>query len=86
MNDANKTIRSIAEREAMNMPVQGTAADIIKLAMIEIDAKIHGKRLEGSMILQIHDELVFDIPESEQEIFEEIVKETMEGILIKNSK
>jgi DNA polymerase-1 len=86
INDANKTIRSIAEREAMNMPVQGTAADMIKLAMVELDAKIREKQLHGSMILQVHDELVFDIPENEQEIFEKLVREVMEGVLIKNSK
>lgn len=86
MNDANKTIRSIAEREAMNMPVQGTAADMIKLAMVELDAKIRDSNLKGSMILQVHDELVFDVSEGEQEIFEKMVRETMEQILIKNKQ
>lgn len=78
VNDANKTMRSIAEREAMNMPVQGTAADMIKIAMIELDTKIREKQLVGKMILQVHDELVFDIPLSEKEIFEKMVRETME--------
>ena len=78
VNDANKTMRSIAEREAMNMPVQWTAADMIKIAMIQIDAIIRERWLKGSMILQVHDELVFDIPVSERETFEELVREVME--------
>jgi DNA polymerase I len=82
INDANKTIRSIAEREAMNMPIQGTAADMIKIAMIELDAKIRNKWLSGKMILQVHDELVFDIPVDEKYIFENIVREVMEGIFM----
>lgn len=81
INDANKTIRSIAEREAMNMPIQGTAADMIKIAMIELDAKIRNKWLSGKMILQVHDELVFDIPVDEKEVFEKMVREVMEGVL-----
>ncbi len=81
VNDANKTIRSIAEREAMNMPIQGTAADMIKIAMVELDAKIREKWLLGSMILQVHDELVFDIPPSEKQEFEILVREVMEGVL-----
>lgn len=78
VNDANKTIRSIAEREAMNMPIQGTAADMIKIAMIELDSRIAEKGLIGRMILQVHDELVFDIPVHEKEIFEVMVREVME--------
>lgn len=82
VNDANKTMRSIAEREAMNMPIQGTAADMIKIAMVELDAKIREKQLGGSMILQVHDELVFDIPPSEKELFESMVREVMEWVLV----
>lgn len=81
VNDANKTMRSIAEREAMNMPVQWTAADMIKIAMIDLDTNIREKWLNGSMILQVHDELVFDIPPSEKEVFEKMVREVMEGVL-----
>lgn len=81
INDANKTLRSIAEREAMNMPVQWTAADMIKIAMVELDTKIRNRWLLGSMILQVHDELVFDIPISEKEIFEKMVREIMEWVL-----
>ena len=82
INDANKMQRAIAEREAMNMPIQGTAADMIKLAMIGIDAKIREKNLRGSMILQVHDELVFDVPQDEEEIFTELIREAMENVLI----
>ena len=82
INDANKMQRAIAEREAMNMPIQGTAADMIKLAMIGIDAKSREKNLRGSMILQVHDELVFDVPREEEEIFTELIRETMENVLI----
>ena len=73
----------MAEREAMNMPVQGTAADIIKIAMIDLDAKIRDMNLKGKMILQVHDELVFDIPLAEKEEFESIVRDIMEGVLRK---
>lgn len=92
LNDANKTLRAVAEREAMNMPVQWTAADIIKIAMVELDKKIRELNLKWRMILQVHDELVFDIPFSEKDIFERVVREIMEGILqnstfnIQNSK
>jgi DNA polymerase I len=82
VNDANKTLRSISEREAMNMPVQGTAADIIKIAMVELDRCIHDMHLGWRMILQVHDELVFDIPLSEKEVFEKLVRETMEDVLV----
>jgi DNA polymerase-1 len=74
-------MRNIAEREAMNMPVQWTAADMIKIAMVELDKKIQEKWLKGTMILQVHDELVFDIPPSEKEIFETMVREVMEWVL-----
>lgn len=63
------------------MPVQWTAADMIKIAMVELDTKIRNRWLLGSMILQVHDELVFDIPISEKEIFEKMVREIMEWVL-----
>lgn len=86
LSDANKTMRAIAEREAMNMPVQGTAADIIKIAMVELDKRIRELWLQGKMILQVHDELVFDIPISEEEVFEKLVRETMEWVLKNDEK
>ncbi len=66
------------------MPIQGTAADMIKLAMIDIDAMIREKNLNGKMILQVHDELVFDVPMVEKEAFEMLVRECMEGVLEKH--
>ncbi len=81
INNRNPSIRSLAERLAINTPLQGTAADLIKKAMIEIDRLIKEKDLKGKMILQIHDELIFEIPDQEIEIFEKIVKENMEQVL-----
>lgn len=80
IHNKNPSIRSAAERLAINTPLQGTAADLIKMAMISIDREIHERNLEGKMILQIHDELIFEIPEHEIEVFESIVKEKMETV------
>ena len=81
LTDANKMVRSAWEREAINMPIQWTAADMLKLAMLDIDAKVRTNKLHGSMILQVHDELVFDIPKDETTTWEKIVRESMEEIL-----
>jgi DNA polymerase I len=81
LRDANKMVRSAGEREAINMPIQGTAADMLKIAMLDIDAKVREKWLKGSMMLQVHDELVFDIPKDEVEIWEKIVRESMEWVI-----
>ncbi len=81
IHNKNPAIRSAAERLAINTPLQGTAADLIKIAMIEIDRAIHERKLEGKMILQIHDELIFEIPDREIPIFEKLVKEKMEQVL-----
>lgn len=74
---ANRMTREGAERVAINMPIQGTAADIIKLAMIEIHHELQERRLETMMILQVHDELVFEVPESEMDIVKKLVTEKM---------
>lgn len=79
INNKNMMIRSAAERLAINSPLQGTNADIIKKAMIEIDNAISKKDLKGFMILQIHDELLFEVPQEEIEIFKKIVSEKMEN-------
>jgi DNA polymerase-1 len=81
MTNQNPNIRSAAERLAVNTPLQGTAADLIKMAMIEIDRTIRERNLKGHMILQIHDELVFEVPDSEVPLFESLVKEKMEHVL-----
>ena len=77
----NPTIRAAAERLAVNTPLQGTAADIIKLAMIHIDTILKERNLEGYMILQVHDELIFEVPDKEIEIFKKIVTEHMENVI-----
>jgi DNA polymerase-1 len=81
INNKNPSIRAAAERLAINTPLQGTAADLIKMAMIEIDREIRHRNLKGKMILQIHDELIFEIPDDEIPIFEKIVKEKMEHVM-----
>lgn len=81
IHNKNQMIRAAAERLAINTPLQGTAADLIKMAMIEIDREIRQRRLQGKMILQIHDELIFEVPDSEVTIFQELAKEKMEGVL-----
>lgn len=81
IGNKNLNIRAAAERLAVNTPLQGTAADLIKLAMIEIDRVIQERNLEGKMLLQIHDELIFEIPDQEIPVFEQFVKEKMENVL-----
>ncbi len=84
IHNQNPSIRAAAERLAINTPLQGTAADLIKMAMIEIDRVLRERNLKGKMILQIHDELIFEIPDSEIAIFEAIVKEKMEHVMTLN--
>ena len=80
LNNKNYLIRSSGERIALNTPVQGTAADILKLAMIELDKQIDLHNLNTKMIIQVHDELVFDVPKNEVEEFIPILKNVMENI------
>ena len=77
----DRNIRQMAERMAINTPVQGTAADIIKLAMINIYNRLRKSSLTSKMILQIHDELLFEVPEKETEEMKQLVREEMEGVL-----
>ena len=79
---ANATVRGMAERNAINTPIQGTAADIIKLAMIKIFARMQNEKLQSQMILQVHDELVFDVKRNEIEIVKQLVKEEMERAVL----
>ncbi|CAM2964129.1 DNA polymerase I [Paenibacillus sediminis] len=81
INASNFNLRSFAERTAMNTPIQGTAADIIKLAMIQMDQALQDHRLKSRMLLQVHDELVFEVPEDELETMKKLVPETMEKAL-----
>lgn len=77
INSANMTVRGFAERNAINAPIQGSAADMIKIAMIQIQKDIEDQKLSGKMIMQVHDELVFDVPKTEVETFKHIISERM---------
>jgi len=81
INSNNATVRGFAERNAINAPIQGTAADIIKLAMIDIYQQFCRENLKSKMILQVHDELVFDVLRTELDLVKELVKHTMETIV-----
>lgn len=81
INSANPTVRGYAERNAINAPIQGSAADMIKIAMINIHKDLNSKKLEAKMTMQVHDELVFDVPKNEMEIVEPLVKEYMQNAL-----
>jgi len=81
INVKNKTRREFAERTAINTPIQGTAADIIKLAMIKVGPALQRKNLSARLLLQIHDELVFELPEEEVDATREVVKTVMEEAL-----
>ena len=72
-------MRGVAERVAVNAPIQGSAADIIKIAMINIDRKLTEMKLETKMLLQVHDELVFEAPADEIEAASKMIKEEMEN-------
>lgn len=82
INSANANIRQFAERMAVNTPIQGTAADLIKLAMIRITGRLRTQNLTAAMIMQVHDELVFEVPEEEVETVITLVKEEMEQVMV----
>ena len=84
IHSANATVRGYAERNAINAPIQGSAADLIKVAMINIDKEIKNKKLKSRMILQVHDELIFDTFVEELEIIKPIVKSKMSGAIKTN--
>jgi len=75
---ANATVRAFAERNAINAPIQGSAADMIKIAMINIQKEIKNRNLKGKMVMQVHDELVFDIPKNELEEFKGLIQKEMQ--------
>ena len=86
VSSSNKNLAQFGERTAMNSPIQGSAADIIKIAMISISEAIKEEGLESLLIAQVHDELVFDVKKDELEKVEKIVKEKMEGVLDQDVK
>lgn len=78
INSANAVVRGFAERNAVNAPIQGSAADIIKMAMIKLHHTLKDHKLKSKMILQVHDELVFDVPHDEVDVMKTLVQECME--------
>ncbi len=79
IHDKNFNVRSRAEREAINMPIQGSASDIVKIAMLKVDKALKKEHLKAQLIMQIHDELLFEVPKDELEKVCKIVKEEMEN-------
>jgi DNA polymerase I len=82
INSRNFQVRAEAERQAMNTPVQGSAADLIKKAMIDLHRELRREGMKSQLILQIHDELLLEVPEVEAEQARAMVKEIMEGALV----
>lgn len=79
INSANAVVRGFAERNAINAPIQGSAADIVKLAMVAVQKAMDEAKVQSKMILQVHDELVFDVHKDEVDIMKQLVKTAMEG-------
>ena len=79
INDRNFSVRTRAEREAINMPIQGTASDIVKISMLKTDEALHRAGLKTQMIMQVHDELLFEAPAAEVERATEVIRESMES-------
>ena len=81
INSANQTVRGFAERNAINAPIQGSAADMIKIAMINIHREFKAQKLDARMTMQVHDELVFDVPHYEVEVVKPIILENMKNAI-----
>lgn len=81
IHSKNQNLRQNAERQAINMPIQGTAADMIKIAMVRIDAELAKKKLESRMLLQVHDELVFEVEKDEKAVMRTLVKRQMQNAM-----
>jgi DNA polymerase-1 len=81
INSSNRQVREAAERMAINMPVQGTSADIIKVAMVNLDREMSERRLKSKLLLQVHDELIFEVPQEEMEAMRQLVPLAMSTAL-----
>ncbi len=81
LKSQNFIIRQFGSRAALNMPIQGTAADIMKLAMIEVERQIEERKLKAKLVLQIHDELLLEVPKNEEEEVKKMLEEAMEQIV-----
>lgn len=81
INSSNKIVKALGERLAMNAPIQGSAADIIKLAMVNVYNKIKEKGLNSRIILQVHDELILNVPKEEIDVIKDLLKTEMENVL-----
>ena len=81
VNSGNATVRSFAERNAVNAPIQGTSADIIKLAMVAVDRRLRAEGLKSRMVLQIHDELLLEVPSAEISQVSRLLTEEMQGVI-----
>ena len=81
INSNTFQVRNASERMAINMPIQGTAADVIKIAMININRELKSKNLLSKMIIQVHDELIFEVPKEEIFLMESMLRETMSTAL-----
>ncbi|GAB4009483.1 MAG: DNA polymerase I [Bdellovibrio sp.] len=81
IHSQNRTMKAMAERVAINSPIQGTAADIIKLAMVKIEKAMNEKKLQSQMLLQVHDELIFEVVENEIDIVKSLVRDGMENVV-----
>ncbi|MBQ2583219.1 MAG: DNA polymerase I, partial [Erysipelotrichaceae bacterium] len=79
INDRNYMMREFGKRAAMNATIQGSAADLIKLAMVKADRRLKEEGLKSKLLLQVHDELIFDVPEEEIETMKKIIPEIMSG-------
>ena len=80
LHSLNKNMQQFGERVAMNMPLQGSASDIIKLAMIKVDRELSSKKIKSKLILQIHDELIVDCAKGEEQMVKDILKSCMENV------
>ena len=81
LKSSNFNLRAFGERVALNMPIQGTAADIIKLAMVRVHQRLKAEKLRAKLIMQVHDELIVECPEEEVQQVQQLLAEEMQGVM-----